>query len=700
MRPWGENLSSWLACGLIVLAALVAYSNSFSGPFVFDDLPSIVDNPTIRHLGSAFSPSIDSTAGGRPLLNLTFALNYALSGDSVWSYHALNLLIHILAALTLFGVVRHTLLSDCGRGALTQRIVIPNTARNLTSLRGEGTPPTTLTDAALPLALAMAVIWVVHPLQTESVTYIAQRAESLMGLFYLLTLYCFIRAVEGRSGFTPAPSGINPDLQPKRGNPPNSQLPALNSQPSTFNFQLWGSASVLCCALGMATKEVMVSAPLMVLLYDRTFVAGTFREAWRKRWRFYLGLAFTWILLGYLVASTQGRNGSAGFGTAVRWWSYAFTQFHAIVHYLRLSLWPDPLVLYYGTGLATRAAEIVPCALLLLLLVIGTAVALWRRPALGFLGAWFFAILAPSSSVVPIATQTMAEHRMYLPLAAVVVVVVVGLYRLLGRRAVYAGVGLAILLAVLTLRRNEVYQSDIGLWKDTAAKCPDNERAFYNLGCSLDKESKQRPEAIAAYEAALRINPGYAEAHNNLGTALLKIPGRLPDAIAQYKAAIRIKPDYAQAHFNLGNALRDVPGRLPDAIAQYDAALRIDPLSVQTHVNLGTTLLNLPERLPEAIAQFQAALRIDPELVEAHNDLGNALFNLPGRLPEAIAQYKAALRINPNSVTAHFNLANAWLKTPGRTPDAIAQLKEALRLEPDLKPARELLDQLQNRNRE
>jgi tetratricopeptide (TPR) repeat protein len=602
-------------------------------------------------------------------------------------------------------------------------------------LRGEGTPPTTLTDAALPLALAMAVIWVVHPLQTESVTYIAQRAESLMGLFYLLTLYCFIRAVEGRSGFTPAPSGINPDLQPKRGNPPNSQLPALNFQPSTFTSRIWSLGSIFFCLLGMATKEVMVSAPLMVLLYDRTFVAGTFGEAWRKRWRYYLGLACTWILLGYLVASTQGRNGSAGFGTAVRWWSYAFTQFHAIVHYLRLSLWPDPLVLYYGTGLATRAAEIVPCALLVLLLAIGTAVALWRQPALGFLGTWFFAILAPSSSIVPIATQTMAEHRMYLPLAAVVVIVVLGLYRLLGRRAVYAGVGLAILLAVLTLRRNEVYQSDIGLWKDTAAKCPDNERAFYNLGCSLDKESKQRPEAIAAYqaalrinpdyaeahynlgtillkepdrtpeaiaayEAALRLNPGYAEAHNNLGTALLKIPGRLPDAIAQYEAAIRIKPDYAEAHYNLGNALRAVPGRLLDAIAQYDTALRIDPLSVQTHVNLGTTLLNLPERLPEAIAQFQAALRIDPELVEAHNDLGNALFNLPGRLPEAIAQYEAALRINPNSVTAHFNLANAWLKTPGRTPDAIAQFKEALRLEPDLKPARELLDQLQNRNRE
>ncbi len=655
---WGP----FIAGGFIVLAALAAYGNSFSGPFVFDDLPTITDNPTIRHLGSAWFPPVDSTAGGRPLLNLTFALNYAISGTAAWSYHALNLLIHILAGLTLFGLVRRTLLR--------------------LELSHYGRPPTAA--SATVLAFFVAIIWVVHPLQTESVTYIIQRAESLMGLFYLLTLYCFVRSTD-ETGERQQARGERPEKKTRDTEvirPPASGL--------------WPLASCLFCFLGMATKEVMVSAPLMVLLYDRTFIAGTFRAAWQQRRRLYLNLAGTWILLGCLVASTRGRNGTAGFGVNVGWWSYALTQFRAIVHYLRLSLWPDPLVLYYGTGLATRAAEIVPYAAIVLLLAFGTAVALWRRPAVGFLGCWFFAILAPSSSIVPVATQTMAEHRMYLPLAAVVLLVLSVLYRLLGRRAAYACTGLAVLLTVLTLHRNEAYQSDIGLWKDTVAKCPDNERAFYNLGCSLEKEPAQEPEAIAAYEAALRINPGYAEAHNNLGTALLKMPGRLPDAIAQYEAAIRINPDYAQAHFNLGNALRDRPGRLPDAIVEYEAALRTDPDSVQTHVNLGTALLKIPGRTPDAIAQFEAALRIDPDLVEAHNNLGNALFKLPGRLPEAIAQYETALRLNPDSVSAHFNLGLALLKMPGRTPDALDQFKTALRLRPDLKPAQDMLDQIEH----
>jgi len=655
-----------------VLAALAAYHNSFSGPFVFDDLASITDNPTIRHLGSAWSPPVDSTAGGRPLLNLTFAINYALGGLNVWGYHVFNLLVHTLAGLTLFGIVRRTLASRLAtRGS------------EISNLRFE------ISADATPVAAAVAVLWVVHPLQTEAVTYISQRAESLMGLFYLLTLYCFVRGVEGAQ------------TSNAERRTPNAESPTTNYElPTTerrrlsgYSSSLWILASVGACLLGMATKEVMVSAPLMVLLYDRTFIAGTFREAWRQRRRLYLSLASTWILLGYLVVGTRGRNGTAGFGLNVGWWSYALTQFRAIVHYLRLSLWPGPLVFYYGTGLATRAAEIVPYAAIVLLLSIGTAVALWRRPAVGFLGCWFFAILAPSSSIVPVATETMAEHRMYLPLAAVILLVLSFLCQLIGRRAVYAGAGLAVLLTMLTLHRNEVYQSDIGLWKDTVAKCPDNERAFYNLGCSLEKEPAQRPEAIAAYEAALRINSDLAEAHNNLGSALLKMPGRATDAIVQYEAAIRINPDYTQAHFNLGNALRDMPGRLPDAVAQYEAALRINPVSVETHVNLGTALFRLPGRVPEAIAQFQAALRIDPDLAEAHDDLGNALSTLPGRLPEAIAQYEAALRLNPDSVSAHYNLGMALLKMPGRQPDAIAQFQAALRLKPDLKPAQDMLEQ-------
>ena len=323
-----------LAASLIALATVVAYENSFRGPFVFDDRASISENATIRHLWPIWKPLFPpnlhgETVGGRPLLNFSLALNYAASGFEVWSYHVGNLAIHLLAALLLFGVVRRTLL-----------------------LPGLGEQ---WNGAATPLALVVALLWAVHPLQTESVTYIVQRAESLVGLFYLLTLYCVIRGA--------------------------------SSSP------WWYAAAVAACALGMASKEIMVSAPLIVLLYDRAFLAGSFRDAWRRRWGLYLALATTWLLLGWLAISAGNRGGSAGFGVGMSAWAYLCTQFGAIAHYLRLSFWPHPLVLDYGIDTAHGAVEIVPYAVVVgrLRLPRASPCGAGRRPVSwgrGFLPSW------------------------------------------------------------------------------------------------------------------------------------------------------------------------------------------------------------------------------------------------------------------------------------------------------------------------
>jgi tetratricopeptide (TPR) repeat protein len=339
-------------------------------------------------------------------------------------------------------------------------------------------------------------------------------------------------------------------------------------------------------------------------------------------------------------------------------------------------------------------AEVLPQAVAVVLLVLATIFCVWRRPALGFVGAWFFAILAPSSSVVPLIAQTVAEHRMYLPLAAVVVWVVLGLYRLIGRPAVYAGAGLAVLLTVLTLRRNEVYQNNIGLWRNTVAKCPDNARALYNLGYYWAKTPNRLSDAIAAYEAALRINSNYVDAHNALGNALFSLPGRLPDAMAQYEAALRINPGSAEAHYNLGNALLNLPGRLPDAMAEYEAALRIKPDYAEAHNNLGNALLNLPGRLPDAIAEYKTALRLKPDYPEAHYNLGNAFFQ-SGRFTDALGEYRTAIQLNPDYAEAHNNLGNA-LAELGRLSEAVGQYEQALRINPDYVNARKDLEQVRN----
>jgi tetratricopeptide (TPR) repeat protein len=641
----------FLAAGFLVVATLAAYYNSFSVPFLFDDTPGIKENATIRHLWPVWQALIPPhgphdgglPVAGRPMVNLSLALNYAFGGLAPQSYHALNLAIHILAGLALFGVVRRTLLQP----RLRERF------------RAD----------AWWLALAVAALWVLHPLQTESVTYIVQRAESLMGLFYLLTLYCFIRSTERR-----------------QESADRYQVTSVRCQEKKSGFQplastLWPLASIFACLLGMATKEVLVSAPLIVLLYDRTFVAGTFREAWRKRWRFYAGLAGTWLLLGCLVAGTHGRGGSAGFGTHVTWWSYALTQFRAIVHYLQLALWPAPLVFDYGTNLATRWVEIVPYALIVLLLVIGTAFALWRRPMIGFAGCWFFAILAPSSSIVPVVTQTMAEHRMYLALAAIVPLVVLGLYRLLGRGSALIFLALAVALGCVTARRNEDYRSPLAIWSDTVAKCPDNVRAHYILGDNLRLLGRSQ-EAITEFQTALQIEPRYAQAHNSLGNLLEKIPGQLPKAIAEYKEAIRLQPDLAVAHYNLALAIENIPGRLPEALSEYETALRIKPDFPEAQVDLGILLENIPGRLPDAISAYEAAIRSRPDLVAAHYNLAGLLANLPGRLPEAISEYETVLGLEPGLAKAHTSLGVA-LANSGKTEEGIAHLEAAIRIQPD-----------------
>jgi Tfp pilus assembly protein PilF len=586
-----------------MLAALAAYYNSFSSPFIFDDLPAITENPTIQHFRSALSPPHNgSGVDGRPLVNLSLAVNYAIGGMQVGGYHAVNLAIHILAGLALFGIVRRTL----------QQPILEKQ----------------FGEAALPLALTVALLWIVHPLQTESVTCIIQRTESLMGLLYLATLYFFIRGTEARRS---------------RG---------------------WYALAITTCALGMVTKEVMVSAPLIVLLYDRTFVAGTFREAWQRHKGCYLGLFGTWLLLGYLVVHMGGSRGeAAGFGLTITPWTYALTQCQAIVSYLELSVWPHPLVLDYGTDVVQQISAVAPQAVILTLLVAGTLVMLRYRPTLGFLGAWFFAILAPSSSVVPLVTQTIAEHRMYLPLAAVITLGVLGLYALIGQRSVVAFFAIAVGLVVLTVQRNEDYRNAVAIWSDTVAKCPHNARAHTNLANEL-LQTGQPEKAMEQSEEALRLEPDYADAHCNLATALFRL-GQLPEAASQYVEALRLDANNAKAHYNLGNILAQ-EGRMPEAIGHFEEAVRLKPDDAAAHNNLANALF-LADRVPEAIGHYEETLRLKPDFAEAHNNLGNALRRM-GRIPESIAQFEEVLRLKPDDAQARRMLTQLQGLAPPSVP--------------------------------
>jgi len=675
--PWGVSL----AVLIIVLTGWAAYRNSFQGPLIFDDLPGIAENASIRHgwWTALQPPENGQTVTGRPLANLSFALNYRWGAYNVWSYHALNLAIHLLAGLTLFGLVRRTLL--------------------LPALREK------YGDVALLLALSTTLIWTLHPLQTESVTYVVQRAEALMALFYLLTMYCFVRGTE-------------------------------STRP-----QLWYSGSVVACVAGVFCKEgVMVSAPLMVLLYDRTFIAGNFTEALRKRWTIFMALLATWIPLGWLVWATGTRGDSAGFGAGIdsslqglprlrAIWDdslqYALTQFRAIVDYLWLYVWPHPITLDHGRDFATHASEIVPYAIVVAGLVAGTVYALWRKPMLGFLGFWFFAILAPSSSIMPIITETMAEHRMYLPLATLAVLTPLGLYVFGGRRALACSFLLVPVLGWVTFERNSDYRLSSVIWADSVVKAPDNARTHENLGISLSAVNRLR-EAVQEYETALKLRPYYPDCENNLGNTFNSL-GEYKDAVDHYLEAIHQMPHLAQAYYNLGNALIAMNqweqagaayakaaelnpefaaahnnyanilshfGKNQEAIAEYQKAIADQPDFAQAHYNLGNVYINL-NQATAAHDQYAAALAAMPNYADAEFGLANSLVLL-NKLDEAVPHYMNSIRLNPSLANTYNNLGTTLMQL-GRMQEAISAYEQALRLDPNFTAAREALNTARQR---
>jgi tetratricopeptide (TPR) repeat protein len=654
-RPGAETPSRaiWAAVACLIALGLFAYAGSARGPFVYLDQAAIRDNATIRHLWPltrVLMPPTDRgvTVEGRPLVNLSFAANYAASGLDVTSYHVVNIAIHLLAGLALFGIVRRTL-------------------RRL----GD--------EDSLLAAWLAAALWTLHPVQTESVTYMVQRAESLMGLFYLLALYGLVRACEA----------------------------------TTHSPRSWMLFSWTACLLGMASKEVMASAPVMLFIYDAIFVTGSVRAAWNARWRYYAALALTWLPLAWFVVSTGGnRGGTSGFSLGVSPWQYLLTQCVAILHYLRLALWPSPLVFYYEVHWY-KAVEVIPEGLGVVALLVSGAVLLWRKPKWGFLVLWFLAILAPTS-LVPGISQTIAEHRMYLALAPVMVALVLGVravVRSLGLPSLATAVVLvpiALLLCAMTIARNGTYATEVGLWSDTVAKAPGNPYSRNNLGVALSTAGR-KAEAVEAFRGALKIDPDYTGARDNLGLALDET-GRPEEAVQEYLKAVAVDPNLEEVRINMGialmhlgqpyeairqferatdlsasdpNAFNDLAGaemtvgRVPAAISHFQRAVALDPGNGQGWANLGNVHARAGQ-WPEALAAYQKAVVLMPPSADVQSNLGAAYASV-GRLQEAVDAYRRSLALAPNDPDVHENLSLA-LNQLGLAAEARSELQTADRL--------------------
>lgn len=628
---------AWWRPTIIVLVTLLTYASSLSLPLVFDDRVTILENPQIRNPWTVdvLRPARELPVAGRPLANLTFAWNYAVGGTAVEGYHLVNLALHLACALALFGVVRRTL-------------QLPG----LSSWRPH----------ADDLACATALLWAVHPLNSEVVNYLTQRTESLMALALLMTLYA-----------------------------------SLRSRSSTRSTG-WEIVAGLSCLAGMGAKETMAVAPVLVLLFDASFVDGSLAAALKARPRLYVMLGATWLVLAGLMA-TSPRGLSAGFASGVSPWQYLWNQAPIVAHYLRLAAWPTRLVAHYGTPVELSPGDVLLPGAFVLALLVATGIALVRWPRAGYPGAWIFITLAPTSSLVPIATEVGAERRMYLAMMAITTAAcclagnALWLRRTGSTKAANAAsvaprvfmagiIAIAIGLGILTVRRTREYASGLVLAQTSLERWP-SATARLMVGTELAAAGRHKEALPYLREAAEQMPRG----RYNLGVELFNA-GELDEAGRQLRQFVNAYPDLIEAVPARALIGRTLAARRdwPAAIAEFEAVMRMAPnqatgreLLVSALGDHGAELVGAGQ-LAEALVRFRRAAELAPSSATAQRNLATALYDSRD-LDAAIASARRAVALAPADPAGH-NLLGRALAVKGDLGQAVSELARAVELSP------------------
>lgn len=566
---------------IVVVGAvcLLAYANSFSVPFIFDDGSSIVENKVIRDVGSFLFSGEGYDYNPRRFIGyLTFALNYRWGGLEVGGYHAVNLLIHLLNSLLVYYFV-----------VLTFRTPL---------LRGSGLGP-----AAKGIALFSAALFAVHPVQTQAVTYIVQRLTSLATLFYVGAVCLYVRFRLGQEGAGGA---------------------------GRREYVLYG-LGLLGAVLAMKTKEIAFTLPFVVALYEAVFFGG---GGLKRRVLWLLPVLATALIIPVSMVNVDKPVGellsdvseATVVQTDMTRGEYLVTQFRVIVTYLRLLVLPVGQNLDYDYPLYRSVFELpVMLSLVLVLGLFAAALALWRRARQGGEGAlgliafgilWFFLTLAVESSIIPIA-DVIFEHRLYLPsvgafaAAATAVFLLAGIRKELPRTLpVIALIAVTGALALVTLNRNTVWSDNVTLWADAVRKSPGKVRPYNNLGAALS-DANRLEEASQVLLQALAVKPDHPEAYYNLGRIYL-IQGRVDDAVALLTRAVALKRDYHNAYVNLAAAYVQ-QGKSREALDLLEYVRPSLPDRPDLHFNLGVAHYCLGNRAA-ALQELSMVEALDPQL--------------------------------------------------------------------------------------
>jgi tetratricopeptide (TPR) repeat protein len=636
----------WLAALLLIGLTAVAYLPALRGGFVWDDDASVTQNSFVRSpTGLRQFWFTTKTPDYWPVTSSVFWVEWRLWGAHAPGYHAVNLALHVAESLLIWRILRRM---------------------------------------GVPGGYLAALLFALHPVNVESVAWIAELKNLMAMLFFLLSILCFLRS--GWPGQARAGQPSAPEL--RRG---------------------WYGFSLLAFALAMLSKGSVATLPAILLGMIAWNRRPTAKDCIRLSPFFLVAgigaLVDVWFQRHQMGSAEFVRN--AGFlerllgAGAVVWFylskallplnlAFVYPQWHVRPGEW---LWWIPLLAAIGaTGVLLRSAPLAPPP------GRGPAVSgappqpTWARAAL-FAWGYFCLTLLPVmgfTDVYFMRYSLVADHYAHLAIIGVVSMAAAvwaeggsaparPMPR--GSRLRLVGAGIVIcVLGALTWRQCRMYESAETLYRTTLARNPGAWMARNNLGVVFAAAGRSS-DAIGQYREALRLNPDDAEAHYNLALALAKLPGRSDEVIAEYEQTLRINPDNAEARNNLG-VMYSTAGRSADAIAQYREALRAFPGYAEAHNNLANELAKSPASLPEAIAHYRQALRINPDYAKAHNNLG-VVFAAIRRPAEAIDQFRQALRTNPDYAVAHENIANELAKIPGSGPEAIAHYEEALRIDPD-----------------
>ncbi|NWF98113.1 MAG: tetratricopeptide repeat protein [Nitrospirae bacterium] len=581
---------------LIILAVFVAYSNSFNADFTFDDLRNITENKSIRDLGHFLKELIYKplNLSSRYFGYLTLAVNFKLHKFEVYGYHLINFLIHLSTSILVYAFIVFTFKTPYLKESK-------------------------LKEYNKIIAFFSGLLFAVHPIQTQAVTYIIQRFASLATFFYLLSIIFYIRwrLLEQDVSYGYA----------------------------KFKKNFFYFLCLISIFMAMKTKEISFTIPLIIIIYELLFFKGNVKKRLLKL----LPLIMTILIIpltfikSHTVYKIAVNNIDAiiRLETEVSRWDYLFTQFRVLITYLRLMFFPVNQNLDYDYPLYHSFFSLEVFLSFIFLLAIFFAglflLIFYRKTSphlliISFGIFWFFITISVESSFIPI-LDLIYEHRMYLPSIGLIIAFCIGIFNLansyhnkwvFSEKAVIISLTIiSLVLMTATFNRNKVWSNNISLWEDVVKKSPQKARPHYNLGTVyLEKYFKEKTtfneyllnNAIKEFNLAIRLNPKHAGAYNNLGNAYI-IKGMIDKAIESYEASLKLKPDNLDAIGNLGNIYLH-KGLIDKAIECYLLILKSKPDNADAHFNLGIAYFKKQEN-NEALKEFQTALKLNPDMKEA-----------------------------------------------------------------------------------